>query len=44
MPTTKVFCDKGRNEPTLRPSLMAFYVPGDIILRVILGRRKNPTA
>jgi hypothetical protein len=33
-----LFCDDARR------SLMAFDVPDDVILRVILGRRKNPTA
>ena len=31
-----LFCDDARR------SLMAFDVPVDVILRVILGRRKNP--
>jgi hypothetical protein len=33
-----LFCDDARR------SLMAFDVPDDVILRVILGRRKNPGA
>ena len=32
------FCDHARR------MLMAFDVPDDIILRVVLGRRKNPAA
>jgi zona occludens toxin (predicted ATPase) len=33
-----LFCDDARR------SIMGFDVPDDVILRVILGRRKNPTA
>jgi hypothetical protein len=33
-----LFCDDARR------ALMAFDVPDDVILRVILGRRKNPNA